>query len=260
MITHKRQEEEREDSPEREHPGSQSSQPRPRDVADVADTRPGGSPMQVIKCVCSWPRRELYQGCEENSQVAKDKTSLKRNDRHLDLSIHSLIINEPLNITQENLPSIFFISIQSWFSGKSPCWPRRWCGLLLPCRQAVSDHQRGHGGAWEEMRWAAHHLFWDSIYGQYWSPLTSEGMVLFGKGIEVLLFFDFDVLLFFFLRLIARLFLISLSWDRIFHRRKVDIRRSNMLQVTRLIQKVSRHGFEHIYASLGCFTESTWYL
>ena len=100
MITHKRQEEEREDSPEREHPGSQSSQPRPRDVADVADTRPGGSPMQVIKCVCSWPRRELYQGCEENSQVAKDKTSLKPNDRNLDhLSTHSircLIINEPL--------------------------------------------------------------------------------------------------------------------------------------------------------------------
>ena len=101
MITHKRQEEEREDSPEREHPGSPSSQPRQQGVADVADTRPGGSPLQDIKCACSWPRMELYQGGEENSQVAKDETSLKPNDRNLDhLSTHSircLIINEPLN-------------------------------------------------------------------------------------------------------------------------------------------------------------------
>ena len=41
--------EDKEESPAQERPGSQRSQPRPRGVVDEADTRQGGSPLQEAR-------------------------------------------------------------------------------------------------------------------------------------------------------------------------------------------------------------------
>ena len=101
----------------------------------------------------------------------------------------------------------------------------------------VTTHQRGHGDVWEGFRGADFLLF------------GLDRQVELQGVASHLNWFDICFSSF------------PLSSDRGFRRREVDIRkRSRMLQVTDWFQKVSRHGFEHIYASLGCFTESTWYL